>query len=774
MSQFADLLATRADAALERWVTEVQRGDDGESSSRAQLQDQLDAMLPSLILALRRSPAAIAPARRATERPRAFGVNRQTLIREFGLLGGVLFGLAEDSGAMSMADMKCFTDFMTNAVAEGVAAHETVSVVVDRDAIELKALQELFEEAPLIMCILEGPQQIFTAANAAQRAMLGGRALLGRSMGDALPEFRGQGFDTLIANVMASGTPHFGTETPARFFGPGELRYFNISYQPRRSLAGVVSVLVMGIEVTSQVHARERAEAEADILQRSEDRMRRLIEATGGGTWELDLCTGRVSADQMLRALHGFPPEGDFDLEVAIRRVHQDDQAMIRGALQAAYDFSGSHRYCVQYRTIVAGDEPRWIEARGRIYFDPTGAPIRLLGTAVDITARMAAQRAREGLLAALAAQPFMQVCVLEGLDNVVTLVNQEYVTNVAGGRDIVGRPVLDSFPQLEDQGFDVLMKAVRETREPYIGREVATRLALDHGEVVERYFNFVMQPVMGEQDHVASLLNISYDVTDVVVARRALETAAAQDRQRVDFERQLIGIVSHDLRTPLATIGLGVDVLLTNHENLAPISLRAVLRIQTTLERMVRLVNDLLDFTQVRIGTGMPIVLAPMNLVGVVRQVVEELRMRSSDREITLDAADDTDGLWDSARLEQVAHNLLTNALRYSPPATAVHVTIRSDADQVELQIDNRGAPIDPAMLSRLFEPMVRGSKAAASGRSVGLGLFIVKHIVESLGGTISVRSTAEDGTSFTVALPRAPHGPVPGAVANAEWLKN
>jgi sigma-B regulation protein RsbU (phosphoserine phosphatase) len=485
--------------------------------------------------------------------------------------------------------------------------------------------------------------------------------------------------------------------------------------------------------------------------------MRRLIEATGGGTWELDLCTGRVTADSMLRALHGFPPEGEFDLEAAILRVHPGDQQTIRTALEAAHDVNGSHRYHVQYRNVVVGGEPRWLEARGRIYFDPTGAPVRLLGTAVDITARMAAQQAREGLLAALAAQPFLQVCVLEGADNVVMLANAEYLAKVAGGRDIVGRPVLDSFPHLADQGFAALMKAVRDTGEPFIGHEVATRLTLDDGEVHERYFNFVLQPVMGAQGHVASLLNISHDVTDVVLARSELERGAAQDRARVGFERQLIGIVSHDLRTPLAVIGLGVDLLLSNHDSLTPISLRAVLRIQTTLARMVGLVNDLLDFTQVRIGTGMPIVLAPMSLYRVVFQTVEELRMRFPDRELVLDVANDTDGLWDAARLEQVAHNLITNALRYSPPTTPVHVILRADAARVELEIVNRGAPIEPDLLARLFEPMVRGSAVTPSGRSVGLGLFIVKHIVDSLGGTITVTSHVEEGTSFTVALPRA-----------------
>ena len=259
-----------------------------------------------------------------------------------------------------------------------------------------------------------------------------------------------------------------------------------------------------------------------------------------------------------------------------------------------------------------------------------------------------------------------------------------------------------------------------------------------------------------GRHGTIDTLLNISHDVTHFVEARHVLEGNAAREKDRADFERQLIGIVSHDLRNPLSTIGMGVS-LLSHDRELAPSSITTVLRIQRSVELMVRMVNDLLDFTQARLGGGLPMVLAPMSLHAVARQVVDELQMTFPDRELRLETEGDGDGVWDPDRLGQAVLNLVTNALKYSPLGAAVRVSVRGETDRVELQVWNAGKPIAPDVLPNIFQPMQRGSAAVdPRGRSVGLGLFIVRHIVDALGGSITVTSSADAGTTFTLSLPR------------------
>ncbi len=510
------------------------------------------------------------------------------------------------------------------------------------------------------------------------------------------------------------------------------------------------------------VHARLRADADRDrelqALRRNEDRLRRLIEVSVAGTWELDVVAQSVVADASIRALHHLPSEGPVDLEAWVLAIHPDDQLDVRAALASALDPQGSRKFQREYRvTNSTTGDGRWLDSRGQAVFDHTGAPLLLLGTTVDISARKGAELEREGLLAALEAQPFLQVIVLEGPEHVVKRVNAEYRQKVAGGRDIVGMPVLSAFPHLVEQKFGALMTRVLKTGKPAIGRNVLTPIDNGMGILKDHYFDFVVHPVRGRLGTVDSLLSISLDVTHFVDAQRVLLRFAEQQKEQAAFERQLIGIVSHDLGNPLAGVKLGVDLLL-RQEDLAPNTLRLVLRIKSALKSMGHLVDDLLDFTQARHGRGLSIVRAPMNLHEVIRQVVEEVRMTSPGREIVLEQDGDADGSWDAARLSQVAANLVLNALKYSASDASIRVSTHGAGDRVELKVFNRGQGIAAEMLPHLFQPMQRGPEEPDPlGRSVGLGLYIVKHIVEALGGTVDVTSTAEAGTTFTVVLPRS-----------------
>jgi signal transduction histidine kinase len=230
--------------------------------------------------------------------------------------------------------------------------------------------------------------------------------------------------------------------------------------------------------------------------------------------------------------------------------------------------------------------------------------------------------------------------------------------------------------------------------------------------------------------------------------------------RERIDFEQQLIGIVSHDLRNPLAAITMSAATLL-RRPDLEERQRRPLGRIFTSAERAIRMIRDLLDFTQVRLGGGLPVKAQPFDLHALTRQVVEELQISHPERVLHVEAEGDGNGVWDPDRLAQALGNFLSNALHYSPPETPVRVRTRGLADAVLLEVHNSGAPIPPETLPRLFQPMQRGTAGSGpSDSSVGLGLYIVKSIVDAHGGTIEVTSTAEAGTTFSVTLPRQAGG--------------
>ena len=143
--------------------------------------------------------------------------------------------------------------------------------------------------------------------------------------------------------------------------------------------------------------------------------------------------------------------------------------------------------------------------------------------------------------------------------------------------------------------------------------------------------------------------------------------------------------------------------------------------------------------------------------LAATTRAVLDEIEASYPERDLRVQSSGDGDGEWDPDRIAQVVQNLVTNALKYSAVGTAVHVETRGEDGVVILTVHNQGPPILPDALARLFEPIKRAMPGADStSRSIGLGLYIVKHIVDAHQGIIEVESNAPAGTTFTVRLPK------------------
>ena len=248
---------------------------------------------------------------------------------------------------------------------------------------------------------------------------------------------------------------------------------------------------------------------------------------------------------------------------------------------------------------------------------------------------------------------------------------------------------------------------------------------------------------------------NRQYTARQTLISLEVQEEAA---RKRADFEQQLIGIVSHDLRNPLNVIALSAAALLRGNQPLPDKAKTAANRIAAATDRATRMVHDLLDFTRARLGTGIPIQRASLNLHALTRNAVQELALAHPGREVRVEAAGDGWGEWDADRLRQVLSNLVNNAIAYSPEGTPVVISMRGDARELVLAVHNAGAPIPAERQRQIFQPMQRlvVGESNNAGRSIGLGLYIVEHIVSAHGGTIEVASTEEAGTTFTVRLPR------------------
>jgi signal transduction histidine kinase len=169
----------------------------------------------------------------------------------------------------------------------------------------------------------------------------------------------------------------------------------------------------------------------------------------------------------------------------------------------------------------------------------------------------------------------------------------------------------------------------------------------------------------------------------------------------------------------------------------------------------MARMIDQLLDFTRVRVGGGLPLSPQSFDLLPLLRQVIESAETASAPA-VALDSEGNTVGKWDPERLEQVFANLVGNALRHGAPGFRVRVRV-DGTDPAAVRVDVVSAGTIPRdLVAKLFEPMTGGDGRRQKSHGLGLGLFITKQIVRAHAGTIDVHSDGAGETAFRVVLPR------------------
>jgi PAS domain S-box-containing protein len=313
-------------------------------------------------------------------------------------------------------------------------------------------------------------------------------------------------------------------------------------------------------------------------------------------------------------------------------------------------------------------------------------------------------------------------------------------------GRSV--REVLD--PPLADL-LEGLLRQVLQTGQPAMNLEFQTPEGLDRlaGKTwLASYF-----PVRTAS---GTLLGVGGVVTDITTQKQA-EQSLERD---ITFREQLLAVLGHDLRNPLGAISASA-FLLSRAQELGAREQQAVERIRRSAARMARLVDDILDFARSRLGGGIPVTRKHMNMEEVCRATLEELQVTYPERQLRLEAQGDTRGEWDPDRVAQVLSNLVFNALQHGKPDTPVHTRLRRVGDEVLLEVHNEGEPVPAELLPHLFDPFkrrpedLRPHEGRSGTRSLGLGLHIVQQIALAHGGDVEVRSSAEEGTRFTVHWP-------------------
>jgi PAS domain S-box-containing protein len=501
-----------------------------------------------------------------------------------------------------------------------------------------------------------------------------------------------------------------------------------------------IRVLATALRAATQTQAALRA---------SEERLRMVLGAGRMGNWEWNVRTGEVTWSTDLEAIHGMAPGSFAGTFAAFQKdIHPDDLNEVQRAVAQSMEHGRSEHH-IEYRIIRPDGAVRWVEGRGKVFRDDSGTPVRLVGVCMDITDR---KRAEEELRQA---EERTRSVVDHVVDGIITIDERGAVEtfNPAAERifgyvasEVVGRNVNMLMPEPYRGNHDGYLANYLRTGQAKIigsGREVEGRRK--DGSI------FPMDLAVSAF-YIGSGRRFTGIVRDITERKQAEQALREADRAKDEF----LAMLSHELRNPLAALTTAAHVLqVAEPGQTAAAQARGVVDRQT--KHMARLIEDLLDISRVTMGKA-TLEREVLNLADVVSNVVQSWRAagRLDGARMLLTAAP----AWvnaDRVRIEQIFSNLLDNALKFTPAAGRITVSVRQEGGDAVLEVSDEGEGIAPEVSGRMFELFAQGPRGLArSEGGMGIGLALVKRLAGMHGGSVSAASEGRGrGAVFTVRLP-------------------
>lgn len=614
----------------------------------------------------------------------------------------------------------------------------------------LAEIEAIYSTAPIGLCVLDADCRYLRINRFL--AEINGVPLeehCGKTLRTVVPNIAAKA-EALVRRVIETGEPILNLEmcgeTPRE---PGTPRYFNFHLYPLKQGGNTCAVNI----VTEEITDRTRIEA---ALRASEERLRFILACSKAGAWELDSRTGIFIISEEVNSIFGFPLDTrNLTQEQWLGRVHPDDRAELAQAWREDLkNYVG--QVCKEYRIIHPEHGVRWISGWAGFKRDDAGRLVRTGGISFDITDRK--RREERIRFQARLLDAVEQAIAVNDLDWKITYWNR-FAEKLYGWRaeEVMGQDVKKLLaPEFTDRQRRELLAALQS------GAPVTGELVVRHKDGHAFPILTTDSPVYDDQGHLAYVIGISVDLTERKKAEenlRALnESLCLADRRKNEF----LAMLAHELRNPLAPIRNIVRIL----RNLEPGETRTMDWARDVIERQVshlaRLVDDLLDVSRLvsgRIELKKEIVDladAVEHALEVVRPLIQDRRhdlvVNLPDGDLRLNA--------DPNRLIQVLENLLTNAAKYTPPGGKLRFeAVREDGKAV-IRIRDNGMGIPPDLLPHVFDLFTQSPRSLdRSQGGLGIGLTIVKKLIEMHDGEIAVRSDGQ-GTEFTVALPLSPVG--------------
>jgi PAS domain S-box-containing protein len=565
----------------------------------------------------------------------------------------------------------------------------------------------------------------------------------------------------LEAASLFSGSETFSFENRYRH-KDGSYRWFlwNAQLHPEEQV-----IYGAAIDITERKLAEES-------LRQSEERTRLAIAVAQLGTWYYDLDTNLVELDERMREIWGKSKDTvKIDLPQVIEQIHPNDRARVELAVGAALDPGSLGTYEIEYRIVWDDGSERWISANGQAQFKGEGESrraIQFIGTALDITERVRVEDERKQAETALRQSEERFRALISASSNGLYRMSADWreMQEFHGGNFIAdtlepSRDWLQKYIYSDDQAR--VLEAINVAIQTKSLFELEHRVRRVDGTIGWTYSRAVplLNPAgeiiewFGEVSNITDRKRIEIEREQILHREQiARETAEQANRVKDEF----LAVLSHELRSPLNPI-LGWARLLQNGKLDAARQAEALKTIERNAKLQSQLIEDLLDISRIMQGK-LTLTAAPVNLMFVISAAVETVRLAAEAKNIQILLDLDTiiapiSG--DAARLQQVVWNLLNNAVKFTPNGGQVTVELRQLEHLAHIRVVDTGKGIHLNFLPYVFEYFRQedGSTTRKFG-GLGLGLAIVRQIVELHGGTVTAESQGENqGATFTVQLP-------------------
>jgi PAS domain S-box-containing protein len=481
-----------------------------------------------------------------------------------------------------------------------------------------------------------------------------------------------------------------------------------------------------------------------------DERFRLATQAGKVGIWDWDIARDRITWSESLIAIHGLEPGAlPATVEAWGMLVHPDDRATVQETLRRTLEDDAPYEY--EFRALRPDGEVVWLFTSAKLLRDDQGRPVRLLGATLDVTERkrveIALRESEERFYKAFNSSP-LSLTISSLVTGKLVEVNETFVEVTGFSREeAIGKTTaeLGVWARPGDREQELAdVEASRKLR----NREYVFRVRDGH-EIVGLLSAETID-IGGEP----CALTVIQDITDRKKFEQALKEA---DRRKDEF----LATLAHELRNPLAPIRNGIEVLKVAGAD--PSTSGPVLEMMDRqLAQMVRLVDDLLDVSRISRGK-IELRTEPVELSAIVRSALETSRpmLEAAGHRLIVDVPGEPILVEaDVTRLAQVLSNLLNNAARYTPRGGIVRLLVGAAPHEVTIRVEDNGIGIPAEKLGQVFDLFAQvDSSLERSQSGLGIGLTIVKRLVEMHGGRVEAHSEgAGRGAQFVVRLPRLP----------------